>query len=101
MKVFISQPMNGKTNQQIKEEREQLVEEIKSVGDEVIDSIFKEEPPLDVKNKGIYYLGKSLIEMSRADGVIFMKGWEEARGCKIEFSVAKEYDQFIKFWEVG
>lgn len=25
-----------------------------------------------------------------------MPGWENARGCKIEYQVAKEYEKFIK-----
>lgn len=95
MNIFISQPMNGKSNEQIKKERANLIEQIESEGNEVINSIFEDEPPKDVKNIGIYYLGKSLIEMSKADDVIFMKGWENARGCVIEYQVAKQYDQSI------
>ncbi len=39
MKVMISQPMRGKTNEQIKEERTKLVKELEEKGLEVIDTI--------------------------------------------------------------
>ena len=40
MKVMISQPMRGKTNEQIREEREKLVKQLKTEGHEVIDTVF-------------------------------------------------------------
>lgn len=29
--------------------------------------------------------------MAKADVVVFAKGWEAARGCRIEHAVAEEY----------
>ncbi len=43
MKLFISQPMNGKTDEQIKKERNEIIEEVKKEylnPIEVIDSFF-------------------------------------------------------------
>ena len=37
--------------------------------------------------------------LGRADGVLFLKGWENVRGCKVEYMVAKYYvngDIFIE-----
>ncbi len=92
MKVMISQPMNGKSNRQIIEERKALTEQLISEGHEIIDTI------LDIsENKSpVYYLGTSIQKMAEADAVVFMKGWKEARGCRIEHLVAKEYGKFIK-----
>lgn len=42
MKIMLSQPMKGKTNEEIKKEREHLVKEIESNGDIVLDTIFEE-----------------------------------------------------------
>ena len=39
MKIMISQPMNGKTNEQIKEERKELVEELEEQGHTVINNL--------------------------------------------------------------
>lgn len=97
MKIMISQPMRGKTNEQIRKEREQLVKKLKSKGHEVIDTIINEESPKDI-DEAIYYLSKSIEFIGKVDAVYFMKGWEKARGCKIEHEVAVEYGKQV-FYE--
>ena len=93
MKVFISQPMNGKTNEEIKAERQEAIEVIQTkVGKEdtieIIDSFF-ENAPHDANP--LWFLSKSLELMSTADLVCFCRGWEDARGCRIEHECAEEY----------
>ena len=44
MKIMISQPMNGLTEEEIRKHREYWVSVLKSQGHEVVDSIFKETP---------------------------------------------------------
>lgn len=95
-KIMISQPMRGKTNEEIRREREHLVKEIESNGDIVLDTIFG-EPPKNI-DEAIYYLSKSIEFIGKVDVVYFMKGWEKARGCKIEHEVAVEYDKQV-FYE--
>ena len=61
-KLFISQPMKGKTDEAIKEERQQAIREAEqAVGEpvEVIDSFF-EGAPADAKP--LWFLGKSLAD---------------------------------------
>ena len=96
MKVVISQPMNGKPEEQIKEERKELVKAIETSGDEVIDTVFTQEVP-EGCDAAIYYLAKSIEAIGKADTVIFMKGWEKARGCVIEHLVAVKYDKEIVY----
>ena len=95
MKVMISQPMRGKTNEQIKKEREELVKELEMQGYEVVDTIFADETPKD-SDVAMYFLSKSIEAMAKVDAIIFMPGWKEARGCKIEYRIALEYGKFIK-----
>lgn len=97
MKVMISQPMNGKTEEQIKEERKELINAIESNGDEVLNTIFTEEAPKDC-DTAIYFLAKSIEAIGKVDAVYFMRGWEKARGCKIEHQVATEYGKKL-FYE--
>ncbi len=94
MKIMISQPMRGKTEEQIRTEREELVKRLQEEGYEVVDTIFTKEPPKEC-NIAIYYLAKSIEVIGKVDGVVFMQGWENARGCKIEYQVAKEYEKWI------
>lgn len=90
MNIFISQPMNGKTNEEIEAERSNIIRECKEkYGDiSIIDSFMKDAPH---DAKPVWFLGKSLEMLSTADGVYFADGWGTARGCKIEHEVAKEY----------
>lgn len=91
MNVFISQPMAGKENGQIEYEREELVKDLKKCFGEdinILDTIFHftEDVP------SLVYLGRSIEALSKADVAVFMDGWENARGCRIEHQVAKDYD---------
>ena len=90
-KLFISQPMNGKTDEEILSARKKAIESAERlVGEpvEVIDSFFQSAP---VDAKPLWFLGKSLELLSTADVVYFAKGWENARGCRIENTCAIEY----------
>lgn len=89
MKVMISQPMNGLTDEEIKTVREEVIKGINPEW-EVLNTLF------DVKfDNPIYYLAKSIEKLAEADIVIFVPGWEKARGCKIEYEIAKAYGKFI------
>lgn len=90
-KLFISQPMRGKTDEEILAERKKAIESAKrSLGEpvEVIDSFFQNAP---ADARPLWFLGKSLELLSTADIAYFAKGWEDARGCRIENQCAIEY----------
>lgn len=92
LQVFISQPMNGKTDEEIKEERSRIVLKLRKTLIEpfqVIDSYF-ESAPHDAKP--LWFLGKSLELLSTADLAYFAKGWENARGCIIEHACTESYN---------
>ena len=92
MKLFISQPMRDKTDEEIKLERNEIIQRVKdrypNEEIEVIDSFF-ENAPHDAKP--LWFLGKSLELLSTADCAYFADGWEEYRGCSIEHKCAIEY----------
>lgn len=90
-KLFISQPMNGKTDEEILAVREQAIkstEDLLGEKVEVIDSFFQDAPH---DAKPLWYLGKSLELLADADVVYFAKDWDKYRGCKIENTCAIEY----------
>lgn len=97
VRLFISQPMRGKTDEQIESEREKLVEIAETVyfgrgGVEVIDSFFKGGLDVPAGAKApLYYLSKSLELLATADVAIFAEDWQGARGCRIEHECAKQY----------
>lgn len=92
MKVFISQPMVDKTNEEIKTERDRAIKVIKEKYDtediEILDSFF-ENAPHDAKP--LYFLAKSIEILSTADVAFFIGDWRNYRGCKIENTCAHEY----------
>ena len=79
-KLFISQPMRDKTDEEIKSERNEIIQRVKERYPheeiEVIDSFFETAPH---NAKPLWFLGKSLELLSTADIVYFAKGWEEYR----------------------
>ena len=85
-KIFISQPMNGKTNEEIENKRNYTIGTLRSRFArkneciEIIDSFFKNAPH---DAKPLWYLGESIKLMSEADVVFFCNGWQTARGCQI------------------
>lgn len=91
VRLFISQPMRGKTDEEILAVREKAIKSAQKHFDEpveVIDSFFQGAP---VDAKPLWYLAKSLELMSTADVVYFAKDWEQYRGCRIENTCAIEY----------
>jgi Asp-tRNA(Asn)/Glu-tRNA(Gln) amidotransferase A subunit family amidase len=93
MKAIISQPMKGKTEAQIRAEREGAIAHLNGLGHEVVDTIFP-----DFKNQGnipLKYLAKSIEAIADVDLVYFMNGWKDARGCRIEFECCIQYG--VKF----
>lgn len=96
MKVFISQPMRGLSEREIKLNRAKAIENVKRLyGNdvEIIDNYFNGD------EKPLFKLGKSIELLSTADIIYLCKGWNKARGCKIEYMCASDYDIKIIFEE--
>ena len=90
-KLFISQPMKGKSIADILVERRKAIESAEEkTGEpvEVIDSFVQRAPAYA---KPLWILGESLKLLAGADIAYFAKGWQDARGCKIENTCAIEY----------
>ena len=90
--------MNGKTDEEIVTTREKAVEKLESMGYEVVNTLFTDEWYSNeaMKERGVVqiplcFLAKSLENMSLCHAAYFCKGWENARGCRIEHEAAKAY----------
>ncbi len=76
MKIFISQPMKGLSEKEIKFNREKAIKNIKSLyGDdpEIIDSY------IDGEGTPLWYLGKCIELLSTADIAYFLKRMEQSK----------------------
>lgn len=106
MKAMLSQPMEGKTKEEIISTRERAIAVLKERGYEIINTLFTDEwysqesmKERGVENRPLCFLAKSLENMSLCHAAYFCKGWEETRGCRIEHEAAKAYGLTIIYEE--
>ncbi len=92
-KLFISCPMKGRTNENIKKSMDKMHKIAEIIFDqqlEVIDSFIEGNIP-ETNNQSVYYLGESIKKLSEADYFIGIGYSEYFAGCEIEYLVAKKY----------
>lgn len=100
LRVFISQPMYNKTSEEIEANNQSILEKVKKYfnDDDIIDcdSYFDTKIKLDnVKNEPLYWLSQSIMLLSTADVIVMGSGWENSRGCIIEYECAKRYGMLV------
>jgi len=81
--------MKGKTEEQIREERADVIKLLEAKGYEVVDTVF---PDFTAEgNIPLKHLAKSIEAIAGAGFVWFMPGWRASRGCRIEHECCVEY----------
>lgn len=105
-KAMISQPMAGKTEKEIVETRENAITFLKERGYDIVNTLFTDDWYSDkaMQERGVVqiplcFLAKSLENMSKFHVAYFCKGWQTARGCRIEHEAAKAYGIAIIYEE--
>ena len=105
-KAMLSQPMGGKTNEEIIAARERAIRVLREKGYEIVNTLFTDEwyskekmEERSVVQIPLCFLAKSLENMSLCHAAYFCKGWENARGCRIEHEAAKAYGLEILYEE--
>lgn len=98
MKAMLSQPMGGKTDEEIFATREKAIAALTELGYDVVNTLFTDEwySREKMEERGVVqiplcFLAKSLENMSLCHAAYFCKGWENAHGCKIEHDAAAAY----------
>ena len=90
MKVMISLPMDGHSDEDVRKRIQLLTEKFSKLHIDVVDSFITEGKECNHPN--VYYLGRSIMQfLSDVDAVYFDNGWNNARGCRIENQICKEY----------
>lgn len=97
-KAMLSQPMAGKNQEEILATRDRAITTLQNQGYDIVNTLFTDEwySKECMEERGVVqiplcFLAKSLEYMSLCHTVYFCKGWELARGCKIEHNVALAY----------
>ena len=105
-KAMLSQPMAGKTQEDIVAIREKAIAALKELGYEIVNTLFTDEwySKESMKERGVVqiplcFLAKSIENMSLCHAAYFCSGWEKARGCRIEHAAAKAYGLKIIYEE--
>lgn len=90
--IFISQPMNGRADEEILHERAALIlwakEHLQEEDVTALETFFDDFGPAA---KPLDYLARSIEYLAKADVAIFAPGWQAARGCRIEHQCAEDY----------
>lgn len=88
--IFISQPMGGRSDDEINAERRRVIEIARQQFGEVdaLETFFSDFGPAA---KPLDYLARSIELLAKADVAIFAPGWQDARGCRIEHQCAEDY----------
>lgn len=105
-KAMLSQPMAGKTDEEIIVTREKAVAALREKGYEIVNTLFTDEwySREKMEERGVVqiplcFLAKSLENMSLCHAAYFCNGWENARGCRIEHDAAVAYGLEIIYEE--
>ena len=105
-KAMLSQPMAGKTEEEIIATRNRAINFLKAEGFRIVNTLFTDEwyskeamTARGVVQIPLCFLAKSLENMSLCHTVYFCKGWENARGCRIEHDAAVAYGLEIIYEE--
>lgn len=105
-KAMLSQPMAGKTDEEIVATRKKAIKVLEEKGYEIVNTLFTDKwyTNESMKERGVVqillcFLAKSLENMSLCHAVYFCKGWENVRRCRIEHDAAVAYGLDIIYKE--
>ena len=112
--IFISQPMTGKSEEEILATRQKAIDKIHQLASKdseqvnIIDSYIDDATRNefqgrmgDAINWDIYWLSQSLQKLALADTIWLCDGWEYSKGCNVELECAISYGLDIVYPEWG
>ena len=93
MKVFISQAMRNIPDDEVLKIREEGKKKFLEIykGNEEVEFISSFENDLPEDAPPLYFLGRAFQMLSKADIVLFIGDWKNARGCRMEHLACEEY----------
>lgn len=102
-KLFISCPMKGRTEENIKDSMDRMHKIAELIFDqelEVIPSYIEHKPPVDAK-QAVWYLGESIKKLAEADYFIGIEYSQAFKGCGIESDIALAYKIPTTYVRIG
>lgn len=92
-KLFISCPMKGRTEENIRKSMEKMHKMAEIIFDQELEVIptYIEDTPPENNHQAVWYLGKSIEMLAGADYFIGIECYGHFKGCEIERFVARDY----------
>lgn len=95
-KVFLSLPMHGKSDLEIRNEinylkSDEIKQKLEIELNDDIEYIDNFDATGTESDGRLYYLGQAIQKLDKCDAILFASNWESAKGCKIEYDVAIMY----------
>ena len=99
--LFIAMPMRGKTHKEIINTRDRAIARVKLKFPHEDITVINPLPfTPGERHLPVCCLADSLKRMTTADVIFFAKGWNIARGCRVEHFVACHYmPQILRMYE--
>lgn len=93
-KLYISCPMKGRTEEDIRKSMEKMHRIAEIIFDEPLEVIqtYVEDLPPEEAREAVWYLGWCIQLLSEADYFIGVSGSYAYNGCEIEKEIARRYD---------
>lgn len=82
--------MKGKTQEEILKDREEIKWVFQDLGWQFVETV-QDAMPADIANVSLWCLASGLVNMADCDYVVFLKGWRDARGCRLEHDACEAY----------
>ena len=82
--------MKGKTQEEILKDRDEIKWTFQDLGWQFVETM-QDTLPADKANISLWCLAAGLVNMADCDYVIFLKGWRDARGCRLEHDACEAY----------
>lgn len=86
MKIYISLPITGKDMASVEASIERAKEAITEKGHTPVSPIDQ-----DTTQDYATLMGNDIKELLQCDAVVFLDGWKESKGCRLENAAAKIY----------
>lgn len=82
--------MKGLTQEEILKKRDEIKRTFQDQGWRFVETM-QDTLPADIANVSLWCLAAGLVNMAKCDYVIFLKGWRNARGCRLEHDACEAY----------
>lgn len=98
-KVFISVPMNGREEFDIRIDIKRASENIRKIYGEDVEIIHNYDCVAPENAGRLWYLGEAIKQLGKCDICYFVDGWAESNGCRIEHEICDLYEVDIFYEE--